>query len=47
MLATASLGRNQVQASISIDRLDDVIALIRDVYGAEVTHLPGGVIVFV
>lgn len=47
VLATASLGRNQVQASISIDRLDDVIALIRDVYGAEVTHLPGGVIVFV
>lgn len=47
VLATASLGRNPVQASISIDRLDDVIALIRDVYGAEVTHLPGGVVVFV
>jgi transmembrane sensor len=46
VLANASLGRNQVQANISIDHLDDVIALIRDVYGAEVTHLPGGVIVF-
>lgn len=46
VLANASLGRNQVQANISIDHLDDVIALIHDVYGAEVTHLPGGVIVF-
>jgi len=46
VLANAALGRNRVQASISIDHLDDVIALIRDVYGAEVTHLPGGVVVF-
>lgn len=46
VLVNAELGRNQVQASLSMDHLDDVIALIRDVYGAQVTHLPAGVILF-
>ncbi|VFR20623.1 Sigma factor regulator VreR (cytoplasmic membrane-localized) of trans-envelope signaling system [plant metagenome] len=38
------LGRNLVQASFSLDRLDEAPALIRDVYGATLTELPGGVI---
>lgn len=41
-----SLGRQRVQASISLDRLDDVIALIQDAYGARVTRLPGGIVFF-
>ncbi len=40
-----ALGRNLVQASFPLERLDDVVALIRDAYGASVTHLPGGVVV--
>ncbi|MNR78007.1 fec operon regulator FecR [compost metagenome] len=44
ILRSAELGRNKVQASFSIDRLDDVIALIRDAYGADVTQLPGGIV---
>lgn len=39
------LARQHVQASFSLDRLDDVIALVRDVYGASVTKLPGGIVV--
>lgn len=44
ILRSESLGRNKVQASFSLDRLDDVIALIRDAYGADVTQLPGGIV---
>lgn len=38
------LGRNLVQASFSLDRLDEAPTLIRDVYGATLTELPGGVV---
>jgi len=41
-----ALGKNRVQASFSLDRLDDVITLIQDVYGARVTRLPGGIVLF-
>lgn len=41
-----ALGRTRVQASFSLDRLDDVIALIQDAYGARVTRLPGGIVLF-
>ncbi|WP_254873235.1 MULTISPECIES: FecR domain-containing protein [Oxalobacteraceae] len=44
ILRSEELGRSKVQASFSIDRLDDVIALIRDAYGADVTQLPGGIV---
>ncbi len=44
ILTSKELGNTQVQASLSIQRLDDVITLIRSVYGAEVTQLPGGVV---
>ena len=40
------LGKTRVQASFSLDRLDDVIALIQDAYGARVTRLPGGIVLF-
>lgn len=44
VLTSEALGRSRVQASFSIDRLDDVAVLVRDVYGAELTQLPGGIV---
>lgn len=44
ILTSAELGRTRVQAIFSIDRLADATALIRDVYGAEVIELPGGIV---
>lgn len=44
ILTNAEVGRQRVQASFSIDRLDDVVALVRDVYGLDVTRLPGGIV---
>lgn len=41
-----TLKKTRVQASFSLDRLDDVIALIQDAYGARVTRLPGGIVLF-
>lgn len=44
ILTSADVGRKRVQANFSIDRLDDVIALMRDVYRLDVTRLPGGIV---
>uniref|UniRef100_UPI000D4B85D7 FecR family protein n=1 Tax=unclassified Variovorax TaxID=663243 RepID=UPI000D4B85D7 len=44
VLTSEALGRSKVQANFSIDRLDDVAFLVRDVYGAELTQLPGGIV---
>lgn len=44
ILTNAEVGLKRVQASFSIDRLDDVIALMRDVYRLSVTYLPGGIV---
>ena len=44
VLTSEALGRSKVQASFSIDRLDDVAMLVRDVYGAQLTQLPGGIV---
>lgn len=44
ILTDTEVGRKRVQASFSIDRLDDVVALVRDVYQLDVTHLPGGIV---
>lgn len=44
ILTNADIGRKRVQASFSIDRLDDVIALVREVYRLDVTRLPGGIV---
>lgn len=46
ILNNDALGKTRVQASFSLDRLDDVIALIQDAYGARVTRLPGGIVLF-
>ncbi|MFZ4288170.1 FecR family protein [Variovorax sp. HJSM1_2] len=44
ILTNAEIGQKRVHASLSIDRLDDVVALMRDVYRLDVTHLPGGIV---
>jgi transmembrane sensor len=44
VLMNARLGRRLVEASFRLDRIDDVIALVRDVYDAQVTRLPGGIV---
>ncbi|MBO4222299.1 FecR domain-containing protein [Bradyrhizobium neotropicale] len=45
MLMNEALGRRRVDARLTLDRIDDLIALIQDVYGARITQLPGGVVV--
>lgn len=45
VLMNAQLGRRVVEASFRIDRIDDVITLVRDAYDARVTRLPGGIVV--
>ncbi|MGE4339197.1 MULTISPECIES: FecR family protein [Pseudomonadaceae] len=44
LLMNRDLGQRRVQARIRLDQLPDVAALIRDAYGAQVTELPGGVV---
>lgn len=44
VLLDQALGRRQIEASFRLDRIDDVIALVRDAYGARVTRLPGGLV---
>lgn len=44
ILVNQDLGRRQVQARFTLDQLAEVIALIRDAYGARVTSLPGGIV---
>ena len=39
------LGRTPVQAYLSLDRLDDFATLVREVHGANVRSLPGGVLI--
>ncbi|MDI4233754.1 FecR domain-containing protein [Bradyrhizobium sp. Arg237L] len=45
ILMNETLGRRPVEARISLDRVDDLINLVREAYGAKVTSLPGGVVV--
>jgi transmembrane sensor len=40
-----ALGRRLVEARIPLDRIDDLIMLVREAYGAQVTALPGGVMI--
>lgn len=44
ILTNSELGLKRVHASFSIDRLDDMITLMRDVYRLNVTRLPGGIV---
>jgi transmembrane sensor len=43
ILHNTALGRRRVQAQFSIHQLDAATVLIRDLYGAHVTELPGGI----
>ncbi|SAI55187.1 transmembrane sensor [Bordetella ansorpii] len=44
ILRNAQLGRMQVRATFSLDRLDDALTLIQDLSGAPLTRLPGGIV---
>lgn len=44
ILLNQALGRRLVQARFTLNQLTEVIALIRDAYGAKVTTLPGGIV---
>ncbi|QUS40042.1 DUF4880 domain-containing protein [Tardiphaga alba] len=45
VLMNEALGRRAVDARIAINRVDDLIALVREAYGAKVTSLPGAIVV--
>jgi transmembrane sensor len=45
ILLNSALGRRTVDATFPTDRTDDVVTLVRRAYGAEVTTLPGGVVI--
>ncbi|MBL7252530.1 FecR family protein [Alloalcanivorax sp. C16-2] len=45
LLLDEALGRTPVQAYLSLDRLEDFAALVREVRGATVRDLPGGVLI--
>jgi transmembrane sensor len=45
VLMDRKLATRRIEASFRLDRVDDVISLVREVYGAQVTHLPGGIVV--
>ncbi|WP_241063830.1 FecR family protein [Achromobacter xylosoxidans] len=44
VLLNSRLGRRRVQARFALAQVADAEQLIRDAYGAEVTRLPGGVV---
>ncbi|MBN3792783.1 FecR domain-containing protein, partial [Burkholderia sp. Ac-20353] len=44
VLRSASLGANRMQAQFPINRLDDVIDMLGNLYGAHVTRLPGNIV---
>ncbi|RQS65155.1 DUF4880 domain-containing protein [Burkholderia sp. Bp8963] len=44
VLRNPQLGDARVQAQFSLRRLDDAIVMVRDVFGAHVTTLPGGIV---
>jgi transmembrane sensor len=44
VLIDRELGRGLVTARFKLDRLDDVVAQVREVFGARVRTLPGGIV---
>jgi transmembrane sensor len=44
VLVNAALEQRQIDASFRLDRLDDVIPQVEQVFGARVTRLPGGIV---
>lgn len=45
ILMNEALGRRLVEARVPLDRVDDLIVLVREAYGAKATSLPGGVVI--
>ncbi|MDE5457058.1 DUF4880 domain-containing protein [Bradyrhizobium sp. CSA112] len=45
ILMNEALGRRLVEARIPLDQIDELIVLVREAYGAQITLLPGGVVV--
>ncbi|PLY45347.1 iron dicitrate transport regulator FecR [Janthinobacterium sp. ROICE36] len=45
LLRNAELGRRLVRMRFSIGQTDGALAMIRDLYGAQMTSLPGGIVV--
>ncbi|PHV29439.1 iron dicitrate transport regulator FecR [Janthinobacterium sp. BJB426] len=46
VLRNAELGRRLVRMRFSIGQTDGALAMIRDLYGAQMTSLPGGIVLF-
>ncbi|NVI85263.1 iron dicitrate transport regulator FecR, partial [Janthinobacterium sp. BJB401] len=44
VLRNAELGRRLVRMRFSIGQTDGALAMIRDLYGAQMTSLPGGIV---
>lgn len=44
LLRNAELGRRLVRMRFSISQMDGALAMIRDLYGAQMTSLPGGIV---
>ncbi len=44
ILMNSELGKNLVQAQLSVDRFTDFTSLIQQIYGATIRYLPGGVV---
>lgn len=44
LVMDAGLGRRRVTARFKLDRLQDAVTLVREVFGARVTSLPGGIL---
>lgn len=45
VLMNEALGKRRVEARIPLDDVDELIALVREAYGARITSLPGGMVV--
>ncbi len=44
VLVDRKLATRRIEASFRLDRVDEVITLVREVYGARITQLPGGLV---
>ena len=44
MVMNAELGRRLVNGRFRIDNVDGIMAMFQQIFGAKITHLPGGVV---
>jgi transmembrane sensor len=45
ILMNAALGRRPVEATLPLDRIDELMVLLRNVYGVAIKTLPGGIVI--